>query len=117
MVKSSEVVEPVLSFRGVSKVYDSGAGDRYALREVSFDLSPGQRVAVQGRSGSGKSTLLHLAAGIDLPSEGEVWIEGRNLANLSERDKGSDQIGVEIQHKEPAASPGRSSRCPDAWSS
>jgi len=81
------VVESVLSFRGVSKIYDSGVGIRYALREVSFDLSPGQRVAVEGRSGSGKSTLLHLAAGIDLPSRGEVWSEGRNLASLSERDR------------------------------
>ena len=81
------MVESVLSFRGVSKIYDSGAAIRYALREVSFDLSPGQRVAVEGRSGSGKSTLLHLAAGIDLPSQGEVWSEGRNLASLSERDR------------------------------
>ena len=81
------MVESVLSFRGVSKIYDSGVGIRYALREVSFDLSPGQRVAVEGRSGSGKSTLLHLAAGIDLPSRGEVWSEGRNLASLSERDR------------------------------
>ena len=100
VVKSSDVVKSVLSFQGVSKIYDSGAGNRYALREVSFDLSPGQRVAVQGRSGSGKSTLLHIAAGIDLPSEGEVWIEGRNLAGLSERDRAllrRDGVGLVFQ--------------------
>jgi ABC-type lipoprotein export system ATPase subunit len=44
-------------------------------------------VAVVGRSGSGKSTLLHLAAGIDIPTKGEVWIHGSNLAALSDRDR------------------------------
>lgn len=79
---------PALSFRHVSKRYDSlGGGDRFALRDISFDISPGRRVAVVGRSGSGKSTLLHLAAGIDVPTEGEVWVHGSNLATLSDRDR------------------------------
>lgn len=79
---------PALSFRHVSKRYDSlGGGDRFALRDISFDVFPGRRVAVVGRSGSGKSTLLHLAAGIDIPTEGEVWIHGANLVTLSDRDR------------------------------
>jgi len=45
----------------------------------------GRRIAVVGRSGSGKSTLLHLAAGIDLPSQGEVEVAGRRLGDLSDR--------------------------------
>ena len=57
----------------------------FALREVSFDIPPGLKVAIVGRSGSGKSTLLHLAAGIDVPTQGEVSIRGRNLAALSDR--------------------------------
>ena len=76
----------VLSFRRVSKVYpSSGGGALVALREVSFDVPPGRRIAIVGRSGSGKSTLLHLAAGIDLPSEGEVFVQGQNLGRLSDR--------------------------------
>ena len=77
---------PALTFRLVSKVYDSSSREsRFALREVSFDLPPGLKVAIVGRSGSGKSTLLHLAAGIDVPTQGEVSIRGRNLAALSDR--------------------------------
>ncbi len=75
-----------LTFRMVSKVYDSSPGEsRTALREVSFDIPPGRKVAIVGRSGSGKSTLLHLAAGIDVPTQGEISIRGRDLAALSDR--------------------------------
>ena len=77
---------PALTFSRVSKVYDSSSREsRFALREVSFDIPPGLKVAIVGRSGSGKSTLLHLAAGIDVPTQGEVSIRGRNLAALSDR--------------------------------
>ena len=77
---------PALTFRLVSKVYDTSPGaGRFALRDVSFTIPPGRKVAIVGRSGSGKSTLLHLAAGIDVPTQGEVFMRGRNLAALSER--------------------------------
>ena len=74
-----------LTFANVSKVYDgAGAAERYALRDVSFEIASGRTVAIVGRSGSGKSTLLHLAAGIDVPSRGSVAVHGTPLEGLNE---------------------------------
>lgn len=92
---------PALAFRHVSKVYDAAPGaGRFALRDVSFEIPLGTKVAIVGRSGSGKSTLLHLAAGIDVPTQGEVSIGGRNLFSLSERARTllrRDEVGLVFQ--------------------
>jgi len=77
-----------LSFQNVSKIYrDAAGGERYALRNVSFEIPLGKRIAMIGRSGSGKSTLLHLAAGIDVPSQGEVLLAGQSLGKLSDHER------------------------------
>jgi ABC-type lipoprotein export system ATPase subunit len=83
---SQQPTEPVISFRKVSKIYRLASGaSLWALREVSVEIAGGRNVALTGRSGSGKSTFLHLAAGIDVPSEGEIALLGQNLGHLSER--------------------------------
>ncbi len=74
-----------LKFVSVSKVYDgAGSAERYALRDVSFEIAPSKTAAIVGRSGSGKSTLLHLAAGIDVPTRGSVAVRGTPLEGLNE---------------------------------
>jgi putative ABC transport system ATP-binding protein len=70
---------PMLVFENVSKSFASGSAARTALDGVSFQLEPGETVALMGSSGSGKSTLLHLAAGIDTPTEGRVLLDGEDL--------------------------------------
>jgi len=73
----------MLSFRQVHRHYRlPGAEPRRVLRGVCFDLAAGESLALVGRSGSGKSTILHLAAGIDLPTEGKVMLAGHDLASL-----------------------------------
>jgi putative ABC transport system ATP-binding protein len=70
---------PVVAFRSVSKVYGAGSAPVPALVDVSVDIRAGQFTAVMGPSGSGKSTLMNLAAGLDDPSAGEVWVAGQPL--------------------------------------
>ena len=54
------------------------------MHDVSFDIAPGESVAIVGASGAGKSTLLALLAGLDLPTSGRVLLEGQDLASLDE---------------------------------
>jgi putative ABC transport system ATP-binding protein len=73
----------MLELRNVSRVYDGGAGEVAALRNVSLSVEPGQLVAVMGPSGSGKSTLLAIAGTLEEPSSGEVIVDGRLVRGAS----------------------------------
>jgi putative ABC transport system ATP-binding protein len=66
------MTEPLVVARGVSKTFGEGPGAVEALREATFDLAPGDLVALVGPSGSGKSTLLHLVAALELPTAGTI---------------------------------------------
>lgn len=78
----------VVSCRELSKTYTQGPQDVRVLESVSLDVHEGERIAVVGSSGSGKTTLLNMLGGLDLPSSGEVLVAGRNLAALSETERG-----------------------------
>jgi len=68
----------------LTKTYGSGPAAVTALDHVSVNITEGEFVAIMGPSGCGKSTLLHLLGGLDLPSEGDVFIAGQNLRELSD---------------------------------
>ncbi len=74
----------VLEAHGISKQVSSPEGPLTILSKVSFGISAGESVAVVGPSGAGKSTLLALLAGLDLPTEGHVVLNGSNLSELDE---------------------------------
>jgi len=74
----------VLAAHNIGKKVSSPEGSLTILSGVSFSIAPGESVAVVGPSGAGKSTLLALLAGLDLPSEGYVTLNGVNLGELDE---------------------------------
>jgi len=81
--KPGPKTEPLLRARGVGKTYFIGKRPLEVLRNVSVTVSRGEYVALRGASGAGKSTLLHCLGGLDSPTAGEIWFDGKNLAALS----------------------------------
>lgn len=76
----------ILETRGLEKVYGSGDTAVHALRKVSMKVEKGEFVAVVGTSGSGKSTLLHMLGGLDRPTAGEVYVDGKAIFSLKDEE-------------------------------
>ena len=68
----------------LTKQVSSPEGPLAIVHDVSFDIATGETVAITGASGAGKSTLLAMLAGLDLPTSGQVWLDGQELTSLSE---------------------------------
>ena len=79
-----KMTRPLLRAERLTKTVVSGDAPLTILDEVTFDIAPGASVAIVGASGSGKTTLLGLLAGLDQPTDGEVWIDGQALSGLDE---------------------------------
>jgi putative ABC transport system ATP-binding protein len=77
------VITPVRA-RDVRKVYRTSSGDSLALDGISFELARGEMVALVGPSGCGKTTLLNLIGCVDLPTSGEIFIDGKSTSNLDD---------------------------------
>lgn len=74
----------ILKVENLSKVYGEGGTKVVALDNVSFSVEKGEFVAIVGASGSGKSTLLHLIGGVDRPTSGKVFIDGKDIYKFTD---------------------------------
>lgn len=75
----------IIQAKNIYKVYNETNVPVYALNGVDLEIEKGEFTAIVGPSGSGKTTLLNIIGGLDLPTEGDIYIEGTNLKSLSSR--------------------------------
>jgi ABC-type lipoprotein export system ATPase subunit len=75
---------PMIDLHDVHKYYKTAVGDFHALNSVDLQINAGEFVSIIGKSGSGKTTLLNMITGIDIPSNGEVWVNNTAVHKLSE---------------------------------
>ena len=78
---------PIITASHLGKTYRSGKLQVPALRDVTFDVDPGEFVAIVGPSGSGKSTLFYLLGGLTSPTSGSLVIQGQDFSGLSDSDR------------------------------
>jgi len=77
----------ILETKEITKVYRNNGAEVHALRGISLKIKPGELVAVMGPSGCGKSTLLHILGGLDNPTSGEVYLNGKQINNMNESQR------------------------------
>ena len=81
------IEKTVVEVSGLGKTVDNGGEPLTILQDIAFSVMSGETVAIVGASGSGKSTLLGLLAGLDVPTSGEIRLDGVSLAALDEDDR------------------------------
>ena len=77
----------IIITKNLRKIYRMGKNNVYALNGVDFTVKEGEFVAIAGASGSGKSTLLNLLGAMDSPTEGEIFVRGIALAQMSQNEQ------------------------------
>lgn len=76
----------LLEVKNISKTYGTGDAAVHALKQATFSVPKGEFVAIVGESGSGKSTLLNMIGALDTPTSGKVFIDGRDIFGMKERN-------------------------------
>lgn len=77
-------MEKIVELKNVSKTYKTGEKEFKALDSIDLSINKGELVVVLGPSGAGKSTLLNLIGGMDIPTKGDVIIDGEDISNYNE---------------------------------
>lgn len=80
------MIEPMVRTQGLGRDFRVGSTVVHALRDASLRVDRGELVAVRGRSGSGKTTLLSLIGGLDRPTAGEAFVDGRSVGEMAPND-------------------------------
>ncbi len=78
---------PRIRTEGLTRTYHVGTREIPVLQGIDLAVGAGKLVSLHGRSGSGKTTLLNCISGLDTPTSGRVWLEGRDITNLSEKER------------------------------
>ena len=84
MTRSGLAADPIISSHELTRVFGAGENAVVAVDCVTLDVLPREIIAVTGRSGSGKTTLLNLLSGLDRPTSGKVYFQGREISTLNE---------------------------------
>lgn len=76
--------KPIIELKQVWKTYKMGENEVHALHGINLEVIPGEFLAIQGPSGSGKSTAMNLIGCLDVPTKGEILLDGKNISKMSE---------------------------------
>ena len=81
-----ETQEPLIELRNIYKIYYMGDEEVHANDGISLSIRKGEFVAIVGKSGSGKSTLMNIIGALDVPTEGEYFLGGEDVADMSDNE-------------------------------
>lgn len=74
----------MIDCQNITKIYETGAGETIALKDISFHIDEGEFVAIVGPSGSGKSTLMHILGALDTPTSGKYFLDKKDVSKLTD---------------------------------
>jgi putative ABC transport system ATP-binding protein len=78
---------PIIELKNVSKCYRTDGAEVWALKDIRLIIETGELIILSGKSGCGKTTLLNLVGGLDQPTSGEIRVNGRDIGQLSEKER------------------------------
>ncbi len=84
LVPGTPADQPIISLKGVEKIYRSTGGGFKALKGIDLEVYPGEFVAIIGKSGAGKTTLINMITGVDRQTSGEIWVNGLPVHKLGD---------------------------------